>query len=869
MSKPFQKPALWIRTFEQVRPEDADKAARLQTSFVIFRERTAAVLEKIAQSLPNLTVHDITHIDALWEVSDLVAGPTYPLNPMEVFVLGGAMLLHDAALCFDAFEDGLEGIRKTVHWSDAFALEQERNKERDTRQPTSALETAADFSVVRLLHADQASNLVDRAWTDPDTSNQIFLIDDIELRKRFGSIIGQIAASHNWNIEDVQSRLPNQINAPGDWPGDWRIDPIKLACILRCADAAHIDNRRAPDYLHALTRREGISLKHWKAQNWLARADLDQSDRSGTTLAFTSNRDFQAGDAEAWWIAYDAIRLVDKEIRQSNALLGSRHQREISPEFRIQNVAGVSSPEAMGTFLRTQGWKPWHAELHVGNIERLVKNLGGQNLYGGEDKAEHFAIVLRELLQNARDAIAARKKLDQGYAGRVRVRLVDQDQSPAILEVIDDGIGMSQRVLSGPLLDFRSSFWKSDLLNEEFPGLRSSGFGSVGRYGIGFYSIFMIADSVKVSSHRWDRGLDTVASISFPKGLTLRPIFSTGANSEFNSSISTIVTCTLKSINDGRPSEWIFKRSPKQELHVPFVDFVSRLVLGLDIPVDVSVNNGDWIRAHEPVEEIVKSDDAKFNWLNNVTLAKYLPAAGFDAEEVSKRLRPLYVDGALVGLAALSLELTNAPFLTGGLAAVGGFLAGGYKNPNGQQSYIGYLDQFPNSAKREPGIRVAPQSILHQWIVDQLELLGKRADEPSRRLALTNHLCDFDFDPTPYMLALFFKGQQRFTLSIDQIFEFLKSEPIALFKWGIMDHVDMYVQQNAYENYMTFRPVGNSPFLSLELEGSVPKNPNSFIGCLYRYASRGGRSLKFETRPTTIHSISGSTDVVIVTLTMP
>ena len=774
------------------------------------------------------------------------------------------MLLHDAALCFDAYEGGLEGIRKTVQWRDAFAAEQERNKEREKPLQSSALEAAADFSAVRLLHADQAPRLIDRAWMDPDTSNQLFLIDDIELRKHFGTIIGHIAASHNWSIESVESRLPTQINAPGDWPADWRIDPVKLACILRCADAAHIDNRRAPDFLYALTRREGTSLQHWKAQNWLARADSDQSDPSLTTMVFTSTREFRAEDADAWWIAYDSIRLVDKEIRHANALLRSRPQSRISPEFLIRQVAGVSSPEAMNAFLRTQGWKPWHAELHVGNIERLVKNLGGKNLYGLADEAEHFAIVLRELLQNARDAIAARKQLDQGYNGLVRVRLNDQDNAPALLEVIDDGVGMSQRVLTGPLLDFGSSFWKSDLLGEEFPGLRSSSFSSVGRYGIGFYSVFMVADSVRVASRRWDRGLDTIASISFPKGLTLRPVFSTDGVQAFGGSISTIVTCALKSINNGNPSERIYKPSPTQEVHVPFADFVCRLVLGLDVPVDVSVNNAEWVRVHEPIEKIIESEAAKTDWLKRITLSKHFPITTPALDEAAKRLQPMYVNGVLAGLAALRLGPTA--MTEGGLSTVGGFLSGGYSSIGGQRNFVGYMEQVPQNAKRDAGVRVAPAPVLERWIIDQLRLLEGRQLTPPEMFALTHHLCEFDFDPSPYMLVIFIKGQQALLLSLDQVFELMKSEPIAFFKFGMMNHIDAHVQLLSYENYLTFRPTDNSPFLSLELDGAVPKNPNSFIGCLHRRVKKDGYSLKFDMRPRVVASLGGAADLLIVTL---
>jgi len=46
----------------------------------------------IHRDLPDLTVHDITHLDALWEMADLVAGPDYPLNPLEAFALGAVFL---------------------------------------------------------------------------------------------------------------------------------------------------------------------------------------------------------------------------------------------------------------------------------------------------------------------------------------------------------------------------------------------------------------------------------------------------------------------------------------------------------------------------------------------------------------------------------------------------------------------------------------------------------------------------------------------------------------------------------------------------------------------------------------------------------
>lgn len=105
---------------------------------------------------------------------------------MEGFVLGGALLLHDSALCFEAYENGRIGLRATIQWKDAFAIEQKRNEERDAPFSNEEIETAADFTALRLLHAEQATKLVECQWSDPDDRTQLFLIDDSELRKRYG-----------------------------------------------------------------------------------------------------------------------------------------------------------------------------------------------------------------------------------------------------------------------------------------------------------------------------------------------------------------------------------------------------------------------------------------------------------------------------------------------------------------------------------------------------------------------------------------------------------------------------------------------------------------------------------------------------------
>ena len=81
-----EKTRLW-QTSLALKGDQFDKArTRLMQSLELFRERAAILAGEISMDLPELTVHDITHIDALWETADVivrrVAGVTF-MSPFE------------------------------------------------------------------------------------------------------------------------------------------------------------------------------------------------------------------------------------------------------------------------------------------------------------------------------------------------------------------------------------------------------------------------------------------------------------------------------------------------------------------------------------------------------------------------------------------------------------------------------------------------------------------------------------------------------------------------------------------------------------------------------------------------------------------
>src|SRR5690349_15338828 len=108
----FEKTSLWRASFGNPDFEaDANSLNVLRECLFSMRDRAQHLVSLIPRDIPGLTVHDITHLDALWETASLIAGDKYPLNPAEGFVFGAAVLLHDSAMSLAAYPGGLDEVR--------------------------------------------------------------------------------------------------------------------------------------------------------------------------------------------------------------------------------------------------------------------------------------------------------------------------------------------------------------------------------------------------------------------------------------------------------------------------------------------------------------------------------------------------------------------------------------------------------------------------------------------------------------------------------------------------------------------------------------------------------------------------------------
>ena len=304
-----------------------------------------------------------------------------------------------------------------------------------------------------------------------------------------------------------------------------------------------MDSSRAPIFLLKILEMNSISKAHWVAQNHLGQLTVKHDDPSQLVVASTAP--FRAAEAPGWWVAFDLVAQFDRELRQCEAVLAS----EIASKrtFARKRVAAAGNVRELARYIETDGWKPTDSSVHVSDVTALVSKLGGEQLYGVD--ADRITIALRELVQNAADAISARRLIDgqPSFEGHIWIRLRRDEKSHRyILQVDDDGVGMSTRTLSHDLLDFGKSFWASERAAREFPGIHAAGHSPRGRFGIGFFSIFMAASSVNVFSRRFDKGLEDVRCLSFENSLSLRPTLSRRRPMDLGMDVCTRVELVLK-----------------------------------------------------------------------------------------------------------------------------------------------------------------------------------------------------------------------------------------------------------------------------------------------------------------------------------
>lgn len=718
----YQDTWLWKRAFIDPRTDaPPEEQAYFAQRYEAMRDKCAALVGRIAADMGYMTVHDISHLDALWEMASIVTKDALDLNPAEAFVFGGAILIHDAAMSLAAYPNGLADLRTTTAWRDARARALLAHLD-DPDVVDSKLDDLATADALRRLHAAQAQNLPTQAWYAQSDEPE-FLIDDPEVRRFYGPKIGLLGHSHWWSVGRVEEEFVTDLGPLGGRTSN-RIGLVKLACLLRVADAMHIDRRRAPAFLRKLLNPEGVSNLHWIFQERMAVPYVDEG-----ALVYSAAPAFELEVAESWWLAFDAIQLINTELQDVDHLLQSRG----SPRLLAHRVRGVTSAGSLARYVETIGWDPVETRVRVSDVPKIVGTLGGEKLYGAEP-----SVALRELIQNSSDAISARRALEERPEewGTVVVSL-EERKDGIWLTVEDIGVGMSIAVLTGPLIDFGNSFWRSALAAEEFPGLQASGIKAVGRYGIGFFAVFMLGDRVRVTTRRYDQAAEAARTLEFRDGLGSRPILYRSPRDSVPRDGGTRVEVLLR-VAPELPGGLLHSKGYREESW-SLASLCGALAPAVACTLKVMKPNGS-------LAEVIRPND----WLSISDAAMRQRILGWKAPrhtgESSKHARLRTItdpSGEVYGRAAISSDSTGST--TTGCITVGGLRAAPLTY------FEGLLAGRESTASRNDAIATVPPELLATWASEQARLISLTSayDYAKARMAKVVLRCGGDLADLP------------------------------------------------------------------------------------------------------------------------
>ena len=138
--------------------------------------------------------------------------------------------------------------------------------------------------------------------------------------------------------------------------------------------------------------------------------------------------------------------------------------------------------------------------IEAENIMPIIKKW----LYSDKD------IFIREAVSNASDAITKLRMVDAAAAASATIT-VEVDRAKGELRFVDEGVGMTADELRQNINQVAFSGAKSFLAEYAKEGEEN---GIIGHFGLGFYSVFMVADRVSIDTLSFREGAEPVHWVS-------------------------------------------------------------------------------------------------------------------------------------------------------------------------------------------------------------------------------------------------------------------------------------------------------------------------------------------------------------------
>lgn len=440
------------------------------------------------------TIHSIKHIDEMLKIVEwLIPDSTKEkMTKAEWLMLTLAVYFHDLGMVITKSEYNERNKTTFAEFKTKILDSEEIPLEYKEYAKTND-DTFLYQEFVRENHAKRI-----RLWIEQkdiidfgDNSDVKNILNEIlsNLDNKFKMDLGMICESHHKDdIDDLTKYKVNSLYGNSD---DEKVNLNYVAIILRIADLLHITKDRTPSITRQLINvTNPISVIEWEKQK-AVRAVKPQSKRNNDNVIDDSlEKDtveitayFEGAEtAEAYFGLSAYLQYAKKEILKCNEIITKSQKSEGTNEYKFPwNNIDDSAITAVG-------FETKKLQFTIAQ-ENILQLLVGHTLYNDS------SVVVRELVQNAIDAIKLQKCTDKKNNMSITdgVIFVNWNEDKRELSFIDNGTGMTIYDIENYLLKVGSSKYKEKSIKKDFPN-----FNSISHFGIGILTCFMIANDVDI-----------------------------------------------------------------------------------------------------------------------------------------------------------------------------------------------------------------------------------------------------------------------------------------------------------------------------------------------------------------------------------
>lgn len=482
-------------------------------------ERTYQFIEKVAPLLDlvlsgpfkDYTLHNRDHAKKLIHLAEYVISSETlsQLSPLECQAFICSAYLHDLGMVLTSVEReqilrSPEFLDEFRDWSQLWHVYQQACKrlddvaksEADEKQTVSErflieteifqMQEAALCAFLRPRHAAperyrQLTESVKAASKRPD----LFELSGLS----FEDYIIAINTSHNQDVGILaevygvhKQRFPTDLVIAGQ-----RFNTQFVAAVLRIVDILDFDRERTPRILFESLGISSLSLPgadvtlaEWQKHMAIHDIEIAQDEIivSCECLHPATEKTIR-----------DFCQVIERELRDTIAVI-RRNPPEVVEQYTLQIPISVRPSITSKGYI----YKDMSLQLNQAAITSLLM---GERLYSNP------AATIRELIQNSIDACAARQRIKPPpeYKPMISVSFTKDQKDRHWIEVSDDGIGMDEHVLAEYFLKLGNSYYSSPEFERVY---RQAGatqpFVPIAKFGIGILSVFMIADTLEVTT---------------------------------------------------------------------------------------------------------------------------------------------------------------------------------------------------------------------------------------------------------------------------------------------------------------------------------------------------------------------------------